>query len=411
MVLENKKVIYCKNCLYDSSHALGISFDNNYICSGCQIHLEKDSLNWIKKFDELKKIIKNYRSKKNYYDCIVPVDGSHDSFFIVHVVKNILKLNPLLVTYNKYFNTKLGIYNLSNLRIKFDSDILFQNVNPNKVKKITKYTLTEFGNIYWHCIAGQTVFPVQISIKYKIPLIIWGAHQGIEQVGMFSYNDEVEMTRRYRKDHDLFGKEAEDLITSYNNLNFDDIQDYIYPSFKEINSVGTRGIYLSNYIRWDPKKQNELMIKKYNYKTKFFNRTFDKYEYVDCFNYMGIHDILKQYKHGYSKVTDQASREIRFGRLKRKDAEIIVNYFQSQKIEYEDNFCEWIGIKKQSLYLILNSFKKNFSYSNFKDHNKKYVIKDNKVLKKINDQFKLTKNLNISDNDYITFGKGHKNLT
>jgi hypothetical protein len=175
--------------------------------------------------------------------------------------------------------------------------------------------------------------------------------------------------------------------------------------------VGTRGIYLSNYIRWDPKKQNELMIKKYNYKTKFFNRTFDKYEYVDCFNYMGIHDILKQYKHGYSKVTDQASREIRFGRLKRKDAEIIVNYFQSQKIEYEDNFCEWIGIKKQSLYLILNSFKKNFSYSNFKDHNKKYVIKDNKVLKKINDQFKLTKNLNISDNDYITFGKGHKNLT
>ena len=116
------------------------------------------------------------------------------------------------------------------MRIKFNRDIIIKNVNPKKVKKITKNTLINLKNMYWHVLAGQSVFPVQTSIDYKIPLIIWGAHQGIEQVGMYSHLHNVEMTRRYRKDHDLQGLEAEDLIKSYQDINEEDIHEYIYPS-------------------------------------------------------------------------------------------------------------------------------------------------------------------------------------
>ena len=105
----------------------------------------------------------------------MPVTGGQDSFYILHIVKNILGLNPLLVNYNKYYNTPLGIHNLSNLRIKFDCDIIFKNVNPISVRKITKATLDKFGSVYWHCLAGHSVFPVQVSAKMKIPLIIWGS--------------------------------------------------------------------------------------------------------------------------------------------------------------------------------------------------------------------------------------------
>lgn len=406
MVLENKNLQVCKKCLYSSNHPLGITFDENGICSGCSIHKEKDTLNWNQRFKILERIVKPYRSKKNYYDCIVPVDGSHDSHYIVHVVKKLLKLNPLLVTYNKYYNTDIGVRNLSNLRVKFDTDILFLNVNPDKVKKITKYTLTKFGNIYWHCIAGQTVFPVQISVKYKIPLIIWGAHQGIEQVGMFSYQDEVEMTRRYRKDHDLFGIEADDLVQSYNNINHDDIFEYIYPSFKELNKIGTRGIYLNNYIRWDPKAQNELMIKKYNYKTIKLNRSFDKYEYIDCFNYLGIHDYLKKIKHGYSKVTDQAIREIRFNRLKRTNAIQLIKHYESQKIKNQKQFADWIGMDESSLKLIMHSFKQKFDAVNFyKNRNNNFNL--TKSIRKFEKTFFLNPNKkNYQYQKYITFGKG-----
>ncbi|MEI2676960.1 MAG: hypothetical protein V9G29_03365 [Burkholderiaceae bacterium] len=67
------------------------------------------------------------------------------------------------------------------------------------MKKITRATLRDFGSDYWHCLAGQTVFPVQTAVRYRIPLILWGAHQGLEQVGMYSHEDEVEMTRRHRQ--------------------------------------------------------------------------------------------------------------------------------------------------------------------------------------------------------------------
>ena len=126
---------------------------------------------------------------------------------------------------------------MSNLRIKFHCDIISQNINPRTVKKLTKETLRRFGNIYWPCIAGQTVFPVQTAVNFKIPLISWGAHQGIEQVGMFSHTQEVEMTRRYRKDHDLMGFEADDLVKIENNLREEDIWQYRYPDDSEINQI------------------------------------------------------------------------------------------------------------------------------------------------------------------------------
>ena len=91
--------------------------------------------------------------------------------------------------------------------------------------------------IYWPVIAGQTVYPVQVAVKYKIPLIIWGAHQGMEQVGMFSHLNNIEMTRRYREDHDLFGIDAKEIINIKNNLNEEDVHNYVYPDDKLINSI------------------------------------------------------------------------------------------------------------------------------------------------------------------------------
>ena len=133
------------------------------------------------------------------------MSGAGDSFFTVYLVKEKLGLNPLLVTYNRYYNTALGIRNLAQLRRIFNCDILTQNINPNSVKKIIKTTLRDLGSFHWPVLAGQSVFPVQTAVSHRVPLIIWGAHQGLEQVGMFSHLDEVEMSRRYRKEHDLMG--------------------------------------------------------------------------------------------------------------------------------------------------------------------------------------------------------------
>ena len=345
----------CSRCLYTISHPLGLTLDKEGVCSGCIIHEEKNNLDWTLRGKKLKSLVDQYKIKSGKtYDCIVPVTGANDSYFLVHTVKNILGLNPLLVTYNKYFKTALGIRNLANLRIQFNCDVLIQNVNPFSVRKITQTTLREFGSIYWPCIAGQTTFPVQTAIRFGIPLIIWGAHQGVEQVGMFSHEHDVEMTRRYRKDHDLMGYEADDLLSIFDTLSEDDIWQYRYPDDAELNSVGVRGIYLGNYIRWDPKAQHEEMIRIYKYMGANFNRTFDTYDHVDCYNFLDLHDHIKYLKHGYSKVTDHACREIRHGRLTREKAFELIKHYQIQSLTHLDKFCKWLGVSYQALFFILN---------------------------------------------------------
>lgn len=353
--MKSPEVQYCRRCLYRSDHPLGLVIDDSGVCSGCRIHEEKDQLDWRWRWQRLSELVKPYRSTQgDAYDCIIPVTGGQDSYFTVHVVKNLLGLNPLLVAYNRYYNTPLGIRNLANLRIRFNCDILIQNVNLGSVKNIVRSTLHQLGSMHWPVLAGHTVFPVQTAVRYGIPLIIWGGHQGVEQVGMYSHEHEVEMTRRYRKDHDLMGFEADDLLSIFNTLKEEDIWQYRYPDDASLNRIGVRGVYLSNFVRWDPKSQHEDMIRLYGYQAAPLARTFDTYEHVDCFNYMDIHDLLKFYRHGYSRVTDHASREIRHGRLTRSQALKLVRHHEIQPARYLDLFANWLGMDNASLQFMLN---------------------------------------------------------
>ena len=373
---------YCSRCIYPKNHPLNIVFDNNNVCSGCRIHEEKDQLDWKRRLQKLKKIIKPYKnSSRSINNCIVPVSGARDSYFIVHFVKNILGLNPLLVTYNKHYNTKLGIRNLSYLKTLFGCPLFTLTLSPNKIKKITYETINQMGSIYWHCIAGQTVFPVQMAYNFKIPLIIWGAHQGIDQVGMFSHTDEVEMTRKYRKEHDLMGYEAEDLVDR-GVLNERDLQNYFYPHDKEIEAVGIRGIYLNNYIRWDSKTQHEMMIDSFGYETAKQQRTFDTYNDVDCYHYSGLHDYIKFIKHGYSKITDHVSREIRLKRLSRNEGIELVKKYYKLKPSDQNIFCNWMGINSNDLYKKLDKFRSSEIWT-YKE--KEWQLKDSILNHKYDD--------------------------
>ncbi len=407
----------CRRCLYTKKHPLGLTLDEEGICSGCRIHEEKDTLDWASRWGRLVELVQPYRALSGKsHDCIVPVTGANDSYYIVHLVKERLGLNPLLVTYNKYFNTPLGIQNLANLRIQFNCDIVFQNVNPVSVKKITRTTLRELGSIYWPCLAGQTVFPVQTAVRYKVPLIIWGAHQGLEQVGMFSHEHEVEMTRRYRKDHDLMGHEADNLLSNFDTLNEDDIWQYRYPDDAQLQSIGVRGIYLGNYVRWDPKTQHEAMVKHYGYVGAHFSRTFDSYDHVDCFNFMGLHDHLKMLKHGYAKVTDHACREIRHGRISRDEGLALVNHYDQQSVPYVDLLCKWLGIQPTSLSFIMNQHRNKDVWTQQNDHT--WVRRSSVAIPRIGTsplatllqrlRFDANRPLNLGQGDkYITVGKGY----
>ncbi len=349
---------YCARCAYPENHPLGLTFDADGVCSGCRVHEEKDQLDWHERAARLATILDAYRSETgNNYDCIVPVSGARDSYFIVDTLKNRFGMNPLLVSYNRHWNTERGIRNLAYLRTYLDCDHIQMVIKPESVKRITRETIRRIGSMHWHVLAGASVFPVQAAVRYKVPLIVWGAHQGVDQVGMFSHLDEVEMTRKYRMEHDLMGMEAEELSGGTENIDVQELSPFFYPRDAEISRVGVRGIYLNNYIRWDTKAQHEAMIAAYDYETAPLARTFDTYNDVDCQHYAGLHDWVKFAKWGYGKALDHAAREVRLKRMTREDAIDMACRYAAVAPADKEKFLRWIEMPETEFDACIDRFR------------------------------------------------------
>ena len=126
---------------------------------------------------------------------------------------------------------------------------------------------------------------------------------------------------------------------------------------------------------------------------------------------MNLHDVIKYYKTGISKVTDHAVREIRHGRISKKDALDLVKYHQTFDPLYIDMFCDWLGIDEKSLQYVLDMHRNKDIWKI--DDNRNWILKNksntNSKNKSVKDfSFKINSSFSRDfDDGYITIGKGH----
>ena len=408
---------YCKRCLYPENHPLGITFDQRGVCSGCLVHEEKYEIDWTEKERDFEELLAQYRNRPGTsYDCIIPVSGVGDDFFVVDTIKNKFKMNPLLVTYNTHFSTKVGVRNLARLITELDCDHIMSSVGPETVKRVTRTTLKLIGDMYWHVLAGTRTFPVQVATKFNIPLIIWGVNGWLDQVGMFSHHDEVEMTKKVRKEHALRRLDAESLIDVSSEISHKDLQPYTYPSDIQLEKSRVRGLYLGNYIFWDSQKQITDMIEKYGYETLPQEGTFNTYESINCWNNDTVNDYIKFLKYGYGKATDHASRDIRLKRMTREEGIDLVKKFDNKEPAELNKFLEWVGLNHEQFYDYINPFRDKRVWELNRDD--KWVLKDsilNHVVEDGVEEVRLDKIghmeyietplLENEDEDYILMGR------
>lgn len=349
---------HCKRCLYPENHALNIIFDDDGICSGCRVHEEKYEIDWDEKEKELQSLLSQYEKREGTsYDCVIPVVGSGDDFFVVDLIKNKYGLNPLLVTYNTHFSTKVGVRNLARLITELDCDHMISTVGPDTIKEVVKYTLSEFGDIYWHVLAGSQTFPVQVATKLDIPLVIWGVNGWLDQVGMFSHEDRVEMTKKTRKEHALRGFDAESLAGMSDKISEKDLQSFTYPSDKQLEESRVRGVYIGNYVLWDSQKQILDMIDKYGYETNKQERTYNTFESIYCALNAGVHDYIKYIKYGYAKVNDHVARDIRLKRIDVKKGNELIEQYLHKVPKSLETFLDWLGISSEEFYENVDRFR------------------------------------------------------
>jgi len=341
---------YCARCCYPENAQPNIIFDEQGVCSGCRVVESRPSIDWARREGWLRELLAEYQAKaraaKNPYDCVIPVSGGKDSHFQAYLMKVKYGMNPLLVTYNHLFNTRVGLRNLENLFRKFSCDLIRFSSNPDSVRRIARYMLHKVGDVTWHYHAGIMTFPIQIAVKYRIPLMIWGEEGFSELTGMFNQDDMVEFTKKKRQEHDMRGFEPEDLLNQPDSpFELHDLAPFFYPSDEEIERIGLRGIYLSNYISWNGRANAEQMIRDYGFETaRERDRTFNLYDKVDDVHANGVHDYLKYLKFGYGRATDDASTEIRHGRMTREQGIAMVVKHDAARPRDLDLLLEFLGM-------------------------------------------------------------------
>lgn len=316
----------CTRCVYPDNAKPMILFDLEGVCSGCQYRDSRESIDWKEQEAKLRDILRSAHSvqqrKGNPYDCVIPVSGGKDSHYQVYYVKEFLGFNPLLVTANHNFNTELGVKNLRNLVTQFGCDLVRFTISPKAARKIARWAMLEMGDLTFAYHAAIMCIPMRAAVQWDVPLVVWGEEGFSEQTGMFQLADEIEYTRWKTLQHDQRGYDREHLIGRGDGeweITEADVEFMRYPTPNKIEDMGVRGIYLSNYLQWNAADHAAVMY--HNYGFQFAGkraRTFLTYSKTDD-HANDVHDYLKYLKFGYGRGTDDASTEIRAGRISRED--------------------------------------------------------------------------------------------
>jgi len=212
----------------------------------------------------------------------------------------------------------------------------------------------------WHAHCGIFTYPVQIAVKHRIPLMIWGEHGFMDLAGMYSHNDRIEMTAKFRLEHAQRGYDWHDMIEETEGLTPQDLLWARYPSDEELADVGVRGIYLGNYVDWEANTQTEKMVRDWGFEEaeQPFERTYRRMSNLDDMHENGIHDYLKYVKFGYGRGTDHSCKDVRSGHMTRDEAIAMVERYDHVKPRRDlERWLEYVGMTEEEFDAIADTFR------------------------------------------------------
>ena len=342
---------YCKRCCIPETQE-GIKFDEMGICLACQSSEQKIHIDWDKREKELRKILDHAKENAgNNYDCIVPISGGKDSVFQMYILTQIYGMKPLAVTFSHNWFSETGWYNLQNALQQFNMDHMLFTPNRNLVNRLAKRSLSGIGDSCWHCHAGLGAFPLQIAVRFKIPLLIWGESIA-EHSGRATYDIPV---RKF--DREYFTKVSAKLTPDMmvcDYLSKRDLYPFEVPSVEEIEMAGVYGINLGDYIFWDEERQTEFLVDNYDWKETEMENTYKGYKSAECIM-SGVHEFTCYTKRGYGRATHQASLDVRNGLLTREEGFELAKKYDTQRPGALDYYLQITNMTEEEFFETMNS--------------------------------------------------------
>jgi N-acetyl sugar amidotransferase len=298
----------------------GIMFDNNGVCYPCLNAEKRKTINWKQRMGELKALCDKYRKGNGEHDCIVTVSGGKDSYYQVFVMKELMKMNPLLLNVWNLSWTSTGIQNFNNMLDVFSCECISLHMNRKVARLMAKKAFERLGSPMWYWDKAVYAYPLRMAIKMNIPLVVYGENIAYEYGGPGA-------------------KETPSALDQINNdvvkpvpinewlddeITMGTMQNCIYPSKDDIEKAELNPIYLSYFVPWDGFK-NVSISKDFGFRslndTKEWVRHgyVEDYDQIDSYAYL-VHPWLKYPKYGHARATDVCSSLIRNGYMTRKHA-------------------------------------------------------------------------------------------
>ncbi len=356
----------CTKCLTPETHET-IVFNNDGICNICeQQEVKSTQINWEERLEELKTLVDEYRGKYDY-DCIVPFSGGKDSVWTLYYLVKKLKLRPLVVRFDHGFlrpnlneNTK---------RVTRELGVAVHHFSPNwKVsQKLMLQSFLEKGDFCWHCHTGIFAYPMQVAIKYNIPLIIWG-EPSAEYTAYYRFDQKEEVDEKRFNRYVNLGISSDDMFVRLQGLvDEKDLLPFKYPPLKELQKIKCRSICLGTYVPWNVKNQVAIIKKELDWRGDEVENVPSGYNYekIECYM-QGVRDYIKYIKRGYTRPTHLASIDIRNNQISREEGLKIIEGYENKRPPSLDIFLDFIGISEEEFNKIalqhaVSPYKHDFS--------------------------------------------------
>lgn len=313
----------------------GITFKDG-VCSACQSYEKRKDIDWGKRFEELEALCAKYRGK-GMFDCAIAVSGGKDSHFQVHMMKEVMRMNPILFTVEDNFDlTEAGKHNLKNISEEFGCNIISLKPDIKTQKKMMRKTFEENGKPTWYIDRLIYTYPLHMALKFDTPLLVYG-----ENIS-FEYGSGVET---YSAKEQINNGVAEDL--GYGGL------------LKAPDVSSLDPMYLSYFVPWNS-YSNYLFAKSRGFHdlTHEWNRThcIEDFDQVDSRAYL-VHPWMKYPKFGHATATDYASRFIRYGMMTRDEGMKLVREHDSKLDPLcVRDFCKFLGYTETEFWKIVDKF-------------------------------------------------------
>jgi N-acetyl sugar amidotransferase len=339
----------CTKCITPETHET-IMFDTKGQCNVCDNIIVKDSLDWTKRKSELGELIEEYRGKYDY-DCIVPFSGGKDSAWTLYYLVKHYKVKPLVVRFDHGFLRPNLEENTKKVLKKLGVDFHHFTPNWNVVKKLMLQSFLEKGDFCWHCHTGIFAYPMQVALKYNVPLIFWG-EPSAEYTSYYSYDTPEEVDEKKFNRFINLGINAEDMLVRFEgDLDPRDIKPYTYPPLKDLRKLGYRSVCLGSYIPWNVKNQVKILEDELGWQGDEVENVPVQYSYekIECYM-QGVRDYIKFIKRGYTRPTHLASIDIRHNRMDRGDALDLIKEYEGKKPQSLQIFLDFLGITEKEFF-------------------------------------------------------------